>query len=185
VVARKEEFSGRIDRLHERLVACAHARVQRLSRRVHELSGRRALASYTTRLAMTQRRTDELARSLSDALRNGVSARTRRLQTIDRRLDAFELGRRLARDRAKLVSVDARMRETVRDRTHRLRARLGGFAGRLDSLSPLAVLARGYAVCWNEDRTRAIRDAADVAKGDTVHVTLSRGAIAAKVSDIE
>src|SRR3954465_15542791 len=44
VVARKEEFSTRIDRLHERLVSCAQSRVQRLSRRVHELSGRRALA---------------------------------------------------------------------------------------------------------------------------------------------
>ena len=46
-------------------------------------------------------------------------------------------------------------------------------------------LARGYAVCWNDERTKAIRDAADVATGDTIHVTLSRGAIAAKVSGIE
>ena len=31
VVARKDEFCSRIDRLHERLVARAHARVQRLA----------------------------------------------------------------------------------------------------------------------------------------------------------
>jgi len=185
VVARKEEFSGRIDRLHERLVSCARARVQRLSRRVHELSGRRALAGYTTRLAMTQRRADELTRALTDSLRTAFAVRTRRLQVTERRLDAFDLGRRLARNRAALVGVDARLRQTVVARTHRARARLGAFAGRLDSLSPLAVLARGYAVCWNDDRTRAIRDAADVSSGDTIHVTLSRGSIAAKVSDVE
>ena len=185
VVARKEEFSGRIDRLHERLVSCAHARVQRLSRRVHELSGRRALAGYTTRLAMTERRADELTRALADALRLAFSTRARRLQAIERRLDAFDLGRRLARNRTALVSVDGKLRETVTRRTHRARARFSSLAGRLDTLSPLAVLARGYAVCWNEDRTQAIRDAADVATGDTVHVTLSRGAIAAKVSSIE
>jgi exodeoxyribonuclease VII large subunit len=185
VVARKDEFSSRIDRLHERLVSCAHARVQRLSRRVHELSGRRALAGYATRLAMTQRRTDELTRGLTDALRAAFTARARRLQVIDRRLDAFDLGRRLARNRTALVSVDGRLRESATTRTHRARARLGAVAGRLDTLSPLSVLARGYAVCWNEDRTRAIRDAADVTPGDTVHVTLSRGAIAAKVSGIE
>jgi exodeoxyribonuclease VII large subunit len=63
--------------------------------------------------------------------------------------------------------------------------KLGQSAGRLETLSPLGVLARGYAVCWNEDRTRAIRDAADVVSGDTVHVTLSRGAITAKVSQTE
>ena len=185
VVARKDEFSGRIDRLHERLVSTAFARVQRLSRRVHELAGRRALAGYTTRLAMTQRRTDELTRSMTDALRSTFSARGRRLHTIDRRLDAFELGRRLARDRAKLAGADAQMRELVRSQTHRLAARLGPIHGRLQSLDPKAVLARGYAICWNEDGTRAIRDAADLSKGDTVHVTLSRGAIAAKVSEIE
>jgi exodeoxyribonuclease VII large subunit len=185
VVARKDEFSSRIDRLHERLVSCAHARVQRLSRRVHELSGRRALAGYATRLAMTQRRTDELTRGLTDALRSAFVARARRLQATERRLDAFDLGRRLARNRTALVAVDSRLRESVTTRTHRARARFGAIAGRLDTLSPLSVLARGYAVCWNEDQTRAIRDANDVAPGDTVHVTLSRGAIAAKVSEIE
>jgi exodeoxyribonuclease VII large subunit len=62
---------------------------------------------------------------------------------------------------------------------------LGRVAGQLETLSPLGVLARGYAVCWNDDRTKAIRDSADVTAGDTIHVTLSRGAIAAKVSQTE
>jgi exodeoxyribonuclease VII large subunit len=81
--------------------------------------------------------------------------------------------------------MDGKLRRLVTARTQRSHARLSAMAGRLDTLSPLAVLARGYAVCWNDDRTRAIRDAADVKKGDTVHVSLSRGSIAAKVSDIE
>ncbi len=185
VVARKDEFSGRIDRLHERLVSCAHARVQRLSRRVHELSGRRALAGYATRLAMTQRRTDELTRTMHDALRAAFALRARRLQTVERRLEAFELGRRLARNRTALVAVDGRLRQRIAARLHSGHAMLGRLSGRLDTLSPLKVLARGYAVCWNEDRTRVIRDAAGVAAGDTVHVNLSRGTIEAKVSRIE
>jgi exodeoxyribonuclease VII large subunit len=185
VVARKEEFSGRIDRLHERLISCTSARVQRLSRRVHEISGRRALAGYATRLAMTQRRTDELTRAMNDSVMAAFNVRIRRLQVIDRRLDAFDLGRRLARNRTVLVAVDGRLGRAVAARIHRSRVRLGTFAGRLDTLSPLAVLGRGYAVCWNEDRTRALRDSADIRSGDTVHVTLSRGAIEAKVSKIE
>jgi len=183
VVARKEEFSGRIDRLHERLVACAFARVQRLSRRLHELGGRRAFSGYATRLAMTQRRTDELTRAMSDAALAAFSVRRRRLQAVERRLDAFDLGRRLARNRTALVAVDGELRHAVTARTHRSHARLGGLAGRLDTLSPLAVLGRGYAVCWNADHTRAVRDSADVSRGDTVHVTLSRGEIEAKVSE--
>ena len=182
VVARKDEFRARIDRLHERLVSCAHARVQRLSRRVHEISGRRALAGYTTRVAMTERRVDELTRALDDALHAALVSRSRRLHALDRRLDSLDVGRRLARDRTTLVAVDGRLRQTVTVRLHRARSGFAAVAGRLDTLSPLAVLARGYAVCWNEDHSRVIRDAADAVPGDTVHVTLSRGAITAKVS---
>ena len=122
---------------------------------------------------------------MADALRGAFALRARRLQTIDRRLDAFDLGRRLARNKTTLVGVDAKLRRAMTGRAHGSHARLGTLAGRLDSLSPLAVLARGYAVCWNDDRTRAIRNAADVTQGDTVHVTLSQGAITAKVSGIE
>jgi exodeoxyribonuclease VII large subunit len=54
---------------------------------------------------------------------------------------------------------------------------------RLETLSPLSVLGRGYAVCWNADRTRVIRDAAGVAQGDRVRVTLAQGELDCEVRD--
>jgi exonuclease VII large subunit len=45
------------------------------------------------------------------------------------------------------------------------------------------VLARGYAVCWNGDRTAVIRDASSVAVGDAVTVTLARGELSCEVTD--
>jgi exodeoxyribonuclease VII large subunit len=104
---------------------------------------------------------------------------------LERRLATFDLGRRLAGMRTRLVGAQGKLTAAVRRRQHRAVAQLGNAAGRLDSLSPLAVLGRGYAVCWNDDRTRVIRAATDVAPGDTVRVTLSRGEIAAKVSKPE
>src|SRR5207245_11658859 len=44
VVSAKDDFFGRIDRLHDRLRAAAEARVQRLSRRVHVADSRPAFA---------------------------------------------------------------------------------------------------------------------------------------------
>ena len=68
-------------------------------------------------------------------------------------------------------------------RRHRAQSQLRDHASRLETLSPLAVLGRGYAVCWNDDRTRVVRDAADVARGDAVRVTLARGELDCEVRD--
>ena len=185
VVARKDEFAGRIDRLHERLVAGVHGRVQRLSRRVHIASGRPAMAGYPGRLAMKGRHVSDVSHALAKAARLVVAVRGRRLRQVRRQLDTLDFGRRLGAIRTRLVAARGRLTGAIAQRRHESDAALRNCASRLESLSPLAVLARGYAVCWNADRTRALRDAADVASGDTVHVTLSRGEIEAKVSRTE
>ena len=185
VVARTDEFAGRIDRLHERLVSAARGRVQRLSRRRHVASGRPAMAGYAARLAMKSRRAAELDRSLEDAVRLAVGSRARRLQTVRRQLDMLNLARQLGSIRTRLVAADGRLAGAVARRQHQADAALRGCASRLETLSPLAVLGRGYAVCWNADRTRALRESGEVAAGDTVRVTLSRGEIEAKVSKTE
>jgi len=63
---------------------------------------------------------------------------------------------------------------------HRADARLRSSVGRLESLSPLAVLGRGYAVCWTIDG-RLLRAASDVAAGDSVRVTLAKGELDCEV----
>jgi exodeoxyribonuclease VII large subunit len=184
-VARTDEFAGRIDRLHERLVAAAHGRVQRLSRRVHVAGSRPAMAGYAARLAMKSRRAAELDRSLDDAIRLAVGSRARRLQSVRRQLDMLHLSHQLGTIRTRLVAAAGRLAGAMARKHHQADAALRGCANRLETLSPLAVLGRGYAVCWNADRTRALREAGEVAPGDTVRVTLSRGEIEAKVSRTE
>ena len=185
VVAAKDQFLARIDRLRDRTHAAARNRVQGLSRRVHVIAARPSFAGFPGRVAMRGRHAAELSHTLARVARAGVAGRERRRVQLERRLATFDLGRRLAAMRTRLVGAQGKLTAAVRRRQHRAVAQLGNAAGRLDSLSPLAVLGRGYAVCWNDDRTRVIRAAADVAPGDTVRVTLSRGEIAAKVSKPE
>ena len=61
--------------------------------------------------------------------------------------------------------------------THRLalsRGELGKLAGKLETLSPLKTLARGYAICC-DDQGQVLREADQVGEGETVNVLLNRG----------
>jgi exodeoxyribonuclease VII large subunit len=83
------------------------------------------------------------------------------------------------------VSADGALRAAGVLQGHRAQTKLQNAAARLESLSPLAVLGRGYAVCWNEDRTRVIRKAADVTRGGRVRVTLSQGELHCDVTSTD
>jgi exodeoxyribonuclease VII large subunit len=87
--------------------------------------------------------------------------------------------------RARTVAADARLREALASRRGQTAGRLGALTARLDALSPLAVLGRGYAVCWNEARDSIIRAASAVRRGDTVRVTLASGELACRVEKAE
>jgi exodeoxyribonuclease VII large subunit len=183
VVAATTEFRGRIDRLRDRLRAAERGRIQTLSRRVHVLSARPALAGIPGRVALTGRQVAELSHGLARAVRVRLAARARVAAQWRQRLDACDLGRRFAVIRTRLVGVDGRLAGGVTRRRHLADRRLRETAGRLETLSPLAVLARGYAVCWTADRSKAIRDAAETAVGDRVRVTLAQGELDCEVRD--
>jgi exodeoxyribonuclease VII large subunit len=175
VVKAKDEFCGRIDRLEDRLRASARGRVQRLARRVDFLTTRPPMAGVPARVALRARHRAELAHALARAIHARLTSRNRQLQLLRRQLDTLDLGRRLGAVRTRLVAADGRLRSGVVERRHRADRSLRDAAARLDSLSPLAVLGRGYAVCWNADRTQVIRDASAAQPGDNVRVTLARG----------
>jgi exodeoxyribonuclease VII large subunit len=64
----------------------------------------------------------------------------------------------------------------------RSRRGLSAMVGRLDALSPLKVLDRGYAVVVNQRDSRAVLDAATVAVGDALDIRLAKGRLSARAT---
>jgi exodeoxyribonuclease VII large subunit len=184
VVAAKDEFRGRIDRLTGRLSAAARNDLQRRRNTVHVLGSRRGLAGYPARVAMRGRYATELTHQLQNAMRLAIDTRARGYRALRQRLEQRDLARRLAAIRARLVTADGRLTGAAGRTRHRADARFRALAGRLENLSPLAVLGRGYALCWTADKTAIVRSADSVAPGDAVRVTLARGEIGCRVEKI-
>ena len=118
---------------------------------------------------------------LQHAMADRLARSDRGFELLRRRLERRDMRRIAAELRVRLVAADGRMRQRVAQRHQSADARVRELAARLDSLSPLAVLGRGYAVCWNESRTSIIRSPAAVRPGDGVRVTLAEGELACRV----
>jgi exodeoxyribonuclease VII large subunit len=183
VVAAKDDFCHRIDRLHQRLRSSMRHRLQQQRAALHTLTARRGLAGWPARLALHERQASELTHGLTRALRARLSLRQRTFQLLRQRLEATDLRRRLAVNRGRLASAQHRLRAAALRTRERADTRFRVLAGRLENLSPLAVLARGYAVCWNADRTAILRTAASLNPGAQVRVTLHEGEIECEVKN--
>jgi len=72
--------------------------------------------------------------------------------------------------------------------THTLnteREKLSGVAGKLESLSPLNVLKRGYTITTKLEDNKSLRYIADLSKGDKIKTNLSKGGIISEILSIE
>jgi exodeoxyribonuclease VII large subunit len=101
------------------------------------------------------------------------------LQTVERRL-ARAVSKRVDRAKSELQWAAGALRDRVTRLAERRRAALSEAAARLNALSPLATLQRGYAVARAPDG-RALTSVGAFAPGDDFRLLLRDGEIAARV----
>jgi exodeoxyribonuclease VII large subunit len=90
------------------------------------------------------------------------------------------MAQRLAREQRAVAAMPARLRSSVRHRVKNGTNRLESITGRLEALSPLTVLARGYAIVTDPDG-HVVTDRCAVSAGDRLIVRLHVGELAARV----
>ena len=81
----------------------------------------------------------------------------------------------LANSRQRLDDLNLRAIHALQHRLELDRQRINITTQRLNSLSPLAILDRGYAIVTRADSTEVIRDAGEVKKDEKLDVRVSKG----------
>jgi exodeoxyribonuclease VII large subunit len=135
---------------------------------------------------------DALAAQVERDWRRLVSAVTRSLRDAATRLsrerDALRMlapSARLSAQRRRLHTAWLSLERAMRTLHERRSVRLSALAGRLDSLSPLAVLSRGYALVRRADDAAIVRAPGDVAPGDALSIRLADGELRARAEGPE
>lgn len=77
------------------------------------------------------------------------------------------------------------MERGVKRRLSQAHERVGMLAAQLESLSPLAVLGRGYSVTQRADNGEIVRAASTLALGDFIRTRLGTGSVISLVEIVE
>jgi len=127
-------------------------------------------------LAWLKRAPAQLARALRGSVERRRSVADDRVRALERAMDRRFVPARQAIDRA--VS---RLERSAAGSLERRRHRLSTMAGRLDALSPLATLQRGYSVARTSDG-RVLRSVADFPPGLNFNLRVTDGTVDARAN---
>lgn len=176
------ELVRRLQSLSARLVGAGQ---RMLTRRRTTMAGLvRGLGDPRRRLADKRLRIDDLLSRAGHAVQAGLHSRARRVWFLRDQVLASRPDRRLAQLSARQGELSLRLASAARRAVREPRVRVQRLEGRLQALSPLAVLGRGYALVQDE-QGRVLRQAEQIGTGEKIKVRLGQGRLEAVVEEVE
>ncbi|WGL17788.1 exodeoxyribonuclease VII large subunit [Microbulbifer bruguierae] len=171
-------LSEEIDSAHRRLTRAMTLQLRHLHQQVQLISNR--IRHPREQLQNRAQRLDHLEMRLKSAIRNKTVARAQHLSQLERALTHVHPQHRIGRAQTSLSQQQQRLHKSMQLLLQHKREQSQHTSQLLHSVSPLAVLDRGYAIV-RDDQQRVIRDASQVRSGQRIHARLAQGDIAATV----
>jgi exodeoxyribonuclease VII large subunit len=170
----------RLDELEQRLIrGVRHTLLRQRSTLAHEIgrlrhaSPRLRVANAHSRLQASETHLARLMRKRLEGLRARLADQLAALRHASPRL-------RLANASARLQARETHLSTLMRKRLVALNSRLNVAAGRLNTVSPLATLQRGYAIVTNAAGT-VVTNAQSLQEGELIEARLAQGSVRARI----
>ena len=151
-----------------------HRGIEKRRLYLERLANNRAFTVAPNKIRDLQQRFDEATLRLSQDMRQLVSNLHHQDQMLSTRLKKVDLNRFIRHKREILESRYQGLTSGIRAFLQGDQARFALAVGKMDSLSPLAILKRGFSVC-RDKQGAVIKRSTEVAGGDHVQVTLASG----------
>ncbi|MFE8071444.1 exodeoxyribonuclease VII large subunit [Marinobacteraceae bacterium S3BR75-40.1] len=182
VVPDGQQWLSQWQRLEERLILAARRQLAREQQRVEQLATR--LRDPRRELEEKAQRLDELDGRLTSAWNGVFRDRQTRLQHLQDRLRMQSPQSLIARHMERIAAAHHQLARALDQHLKSLDARFRATAEKLDLVSPLATLNRGYAIVGT-DKSPVLRRASEVAPGDRIRARLAEGELHCTVDKTE
>jgi exodeoxyribonuclease VII large subunit len=183
VIGRKAEMIARLESWTARLQQAALAHLERWRGRVRELV--RGLLDPTREIELNFQRLDELDRQLKRSMIRIFNRVLTRWESFDHRLFFSSPRVQIDKQQRDLNQRSERLSQRMEVRIKLQYKMLEKWIGKLDALSPLAILGRGYSIARRLPKMTLIKEAGEMRHGDMVHLTLHRGALISRVEEVK
>lgn len=175
------EYQQRLQTLQQRLGSSIR---QSLSRDTHRLGHlQKRLRHPGQRLQELAQRLDELEARMQQSLARLQQQRVLKLQHLQHRLQQNNPLHRIEHQRVQLDESHRRLTAAIQHTQERHKQRLTGLLRALDAISPLAVLARGYAIVNQHDGGKIISHSTQTKIGDRIDIQLHKGRLSCTVDE--
>jgi exodeoxyribonuclease VII large subunit len=180
ITAAQHKVEERLEELSQRLVRATRYTLMQARERFSRLSSDAAFVRMRDSLNRRQQRVDELAFRIESAWRRQHLSAAQRLQQLTASILRHDVTSRLALTRHRLESLNTRLERARESYVTLRRAQLDALEKRLNSLSPLGILNRGYALVYDESGT-LVKDAGAVRPKQKLITRVAKGRIESSV----
>lgn len=175
-----QELHNKVTQLVNRLANAFKHDMSEKRAQALQLQHRLNLCHPRNQLNQKAQRLDELSIALQQAMRNRLYQQERTLNNLTPRLMRQSPDKKLTQASHQLAQLQTRLNQAIQQQLQQANNSLALQASRLDSVSPLNVLARGYSIT-KTDKQKVVKSVADVKVGDTLITELVDGTLHSQV----
>ncbi|MBU1311069.1 MAG: exodeoxyribonuclease VII large subunit [Gammaproteobacteria bacterium] len=176
----QSHLSDRILQLKNRLLQAQRSRMQQAAPKLLNLSQRLLALHPKRRLQQQQQRLDELQLRLSASIKRAVQAAQQQQLYLDKSLRQLSPAKAFTQQQQHVRQLQQRLKQAQQQQLKQHTLRLAQLSSQLNTVSPLATLARGYSITFDE-KQQVVTSASQLKAGDKVAIKLAEGGFDARV----